>query len=63
VPPNLARRRPLPAFRRASDTPDGKCHFNADTLDYQPPVESRHGDAALNHQYPLELISPKTTTA
>ena len=22
-------------------TPDGKCHFNADTLDYQPPVESR----------------------
>jgi anaerobic selenocysteine-containing dehydrogenase len=40
-------------------TPDGKCHFNAATLDYQPPVESRHGDAALRARYPLELISPK----
>ena len=40
-------------------TPDGKCHFNAATLDYQPPVESRHGDAALRAKYPLELISPK----
>jgi anaerobic selenocysteine-containing dehydrogenase len=39
--------------------PDGKCHFDAETLDYQPPVESRHGDAALNRKYPLELVSPK----
>jgi anaerobic selenocysteine-containing dehydrogenase len=40
-------------------TSDGKCHFDAPTLDYQPPVESRHGDRALREKYPLELISPK----
>ena len=39
--------------------PGGKCHFHAETLDYTPPVESRHGDAALRRKYPLELISPK----
>ena len=40
-------------------TSDGKCHFDAGTLDYAPPVESRHGDAELRGKYPLELISPK----
>jgi len=40
-------------------TPDGKCHFRAEELDYRPPVESRHGDAELRGRYPLELISPK----
>jgi anaerobic selenocysteine-containing dehydrogenase len=40
-------------------TPDGKCHFRAGTLDYTPPVESRHGDAALRRKYPLELVSAK----
>jgi anaerobic selenocysteine-containing dehydrogenase len=40
-------------------TSDGKCHFDAGTLDYEPPVESRHGDSALHRKYPLELISPK----
>jgi anaerobic selenocysteine-containing dehydrogenase len=40
-------------------TPDGKCHFNAETLQYTPPLESRHGDPALRATYPLELISPK----
>ncbi|HTX37901.1 MAG TPA: molybdopterin-dependent oxidoreductase [Bryobacteraceae bacterium] len=40
-------------------TPDGKCHFRADELHYQPPVESRHGDRELRRKYPLELISPK----
>jgi anaerobic selenocysteine-containing dehydrogenase len=40
-------------------TADGKCHFDAHTLDYEPPVESRHGDGALREKYPLELISPK----
>jgi len=38
---------------------DGKCHFNAEALDYAPPVESRHGDADLRRKYPFELISPK----
>jgi anaerobic selenocysteine-containing dehydrogenase len=40
-------------------TADGKCHFNAATLDYTPPVESRHGDQELRRKYPLELISAK----
>jgi anaerobic selenocysteine-containing dehydrogenase len=40
-------------------TADGKCHFNAESLDYEPPVESRFGDAKLRSQYPFELISPK----
>jgi anaerobic selenocysteine-containing dehydrogenase len=40
-------------------SPDGKCHFHAETLDYTPPVESRHGDPDLRTRYPLELISPK----
>ena len=40
-------------------TADGKCHFRAGELDYQPPVESRHGDTELRRKYPLELISPK----
>jgi anaerobic selenocysteine-containing dehydrogenase len=39
---------------------DGKCHFNAATLDYAPPVESRHGSAELRARFPLELISPKS---
>src|SRR5664279_2365036 len=49
----------LPFAEGNFGTPDGKCHFDAATLDYQPPVESRHGDAALHSKYPLELISPK----
>jgi anaerobic selenocysteine-containing dehydrogenase len=49
----------LPFAEGNFGTPDGKCHFDAATLDYQPPLESRHGDAALHSKYPLELISPK----
>jgi anaerobic selenocysteine-containing dehydrogenase len=37
----------------------GRFDFQADTLDYQPPVESRHGDPDLAARYPLELITPK----
>ena len=40
-------------------TADGKCHFRAESLDYQPPAESRFGDARLRRQFPFELISPK----
>ncbi|HUA57330.1 MAG TPA: molybdopterin-dependent oxidoreductase [Verrucomicrobiae bacterium] len=51
---------PFQPFREGGyGTPDGKCHFRAESLDYQPPVESRHGSAALRQQYPLELVSPK----
>uniref|UniRef100_Q01U69 Molybdopterin oxidoreductase n=1 Tax=Solibacter usitatus (strain Ellin6076) TaxID=234267 RepID=Q01U69_SOLUE len=49
----------LPFAEGNFGTPDGRCHFNAETLDYTPPVESRHGDAVLRSKYPLELISPK----
>jgi anaerobic selenocysteine-containing dehydrogenase len=37
----------------------GKMDFQADLLDYTPPVESRLGDPSLRSAYPLELVSPK----
>ena len=49
----------LPFANGGFGTPDGKCHFNAETLQYTPHVESRHGDEALKRRYPLELVSPK----
>ena len=49
----------LPFAAGGFGAPDGKCHFHAETLDYTPPVESRHGDRGLRAKYPLELISPK----
>jgi len=42
-------------FRTAS----GKFEFGAAALAYEPPVESRLGDAALHRKFPLELISGK----
>jgi len=48
-----------PFAKGAFGTPSGKCEFHAETLEYTPPVESRHGDVALRDRYPLELISPK----
>jgi len=50
---------PFLPFAEGFGTSDGKCHFHAGTLDYTPPVESRHGAPALRAKYPLELISPK----
>jgi len=49
----------LPFAAGAFGTPSGKCEFKAETLDYIPPVESRHGDQGLRNKYPMELISPK----
>jgi len=49
----------LPFAQGNFGTPDGKCHLDFDALEYTPPVESRHGDAALRARFPLELISPK----
>jgi len=49
----------LPFAEGGFGTADGKCHFRAEELDYQPPVESRHGDQELRRRYPLELVSPK----
>jgi anaerobic selenocysteine-containing dehydrogenase len=49
----------LPFAQGGFGTATGKCRFHAETLDYTPPVESRHGDTDLRRKYPLELISPK----
>lgn len=38
----------------------GRFRFEPAKLRYEPPVESRFGDAALRQRYPLELISPKS---
>ncbi len=49
----------LPFANGNFGTASGKCEFRAESLDYEPPVESRRGDSALKSRYPLELISPK----
>jgi anaerobic selenocysteine-containing dehydrogenase len=49
----------LPFAEGGFGTPSGRCEFNAATLDYEPPIESRSGDRTLAGRYPLELISPK----
>jgi anaerobic selenocysteine-containing dehydrogenase len=49
----------LPFAEGGFGNPDGKCHFSPETIRYEPPTESRHGDAELRRKYPLELISPK----
>jgi anaerobic selenocysteine-containing dehydrogenase len=49
----------LPFAEGGFGTPSGKCEFRAESLDYEPPVESRAGAADLVRRYPLELITPK----
>jgi anaerobic selenocysteine-containing dehydrogenase len=49
----------LPFAQGNFGTEDGKVHLDFDALEYTPPIESRHGDAALRSRFPLELISPK----
>jgi anaerobic selenocysteine-containing dehydrogenase len=49
----------LPFAQGGFGTPSGKCEFHAETLDYEPPVESRLGNPDLIARYPLEMISPK----
>jgi anaerobic selenocysteine-containing dehydrogenase len=39
--------------------PGARCDFDAGTLDYTPPIESRRGGSDLLATYPLELLSPK----
>ncbi len=48
-----------PFVKGGFGTETGKCQFHAETLDYTPPIESRHGDSELRRDYPFELISPK----
>jgi anaerobic selenocysteine-containing dehydrogenase len=40
-------------------TASGKCEFHAETISYEPPLESRRGDSALRARFPLELVSAK----
>ncbi len=40
-------------------TASGRCDFRAETISYEPPMESRHGDPKLRCKFPLELVSPK----
>jgi anaerobic selenocysteine-containing dehydrogenase len=49
----------LPFANGGFGTPSGKCEFQAHSLAYMPPAESRFGDEALRARFPLELISPK----
>ena len=49
----------LPFAQGGFGTASGKCEFHAETLDYQPPVESRLGAAELRSKFPLEMISSK----
>ncbi len=49
----------LPFAEGGFGTPSGKCEFDAGSLDYEPPLESRLGAEFLRTRFPLELISPK----
>ena len=66
----------LPFAEGGFGTPSGKCEFHAETLDYEPPVESRLGDrgaeSALSarndlaqerrqHELDLRHTAPKST--
>lgn len=50
----------LPFADGGFGTISGKCEFGAEMLDYQPPIESRLGNAELRARFPLELISAKS---
>jgi anaerobic selenocysteine-containing dehydrogenase len=50
----------LPFAHGAFGTASGKCEFGAETLHYQPPIESRLGAPELRARFPLELISSKS---
>jgi len=49
----------LPFAKGGFGTASGKCEFGAESLAYTPPLESRHGDAALRGKYPLEMLATK----
>jgi anaerobic selenocysteine-containing dehydrogenase len=49
----------LPFAKGGFGTSSGKCFFDAEALDYTPPIESRLGDSAILARYPLELVSAK----
>ncbi len=54
--------RPFLPFSEGPVAPMEKFDFGAIT-DYEPPCESRLGDASLNKRFPLELVSSKNDDA
>jgi anaerobic selenocysteine-containing dehydrogenase len=50
----------LPFGEGGFGTPSGKCEFHAETLQYEPPTESRLGAEELRSRFPLEMISAKS---
>jgi anaerobic selenocysteine-containing dehydrogenase len=40
-------------------SPSGKCEFHAETIGYEPPIESRRGEKGLHVKFPLEMVSSK----
>jgi anaerobic selenocysteine-containing dehydrogenase len=50
----------LPFDNGGFGTSSGKCEFHAESLGYEPPVESRQGVEKLRSKYPLEMISAKS---
>ena len=49
----------LPFAEGGYETPSGKCELTP-APSYEPPIESRLGDAGLRKRFPLELVSPKS---
>jgi anaerobic selenocysteine-containing dehydrogenase len=49
----------LPFANGGFGTPSGKCELGAESLDYEPPVESRLGAPEVRARYPLEFVSSK----
>ena len=49
----------LPFAKGNFGSASGKCEFDAASIRYEPPVESRRGDPGLRERFPLELVSPK----
>ena len=49
----------LPFANGNFGTQSGKCEFQAETIAYEPPRESRRGETRLRARFPLELVTPK----
>jgi anaerobic selenocysteine-containing dehydrogenase len=50
---------PFLPFANGFPTATGKCDLLSVPTDFEPPVESRGGDAGLRARYPLELVAAK----
>lgn len=53
----------LPFAEGNFKTPSGRFEFGGEDLGYTAPEESRYGNAALHHRFPLEFISSKSANS